>query len=129
MEKEKITKGKRKGEQIRRRMRTYMNTCILERSISRPFKTISVSMALPDHSGPGLLFSSVIIFHRGRTPWASDQLIARPLPKQRTTQTQNKPINTPNIHALNGIPTHDPSVQHRKYAGENIIFLKYVLYK
>jgi hypothetical protein len=26
----------------------------------------------------------------GRTPWTGDQLIARPLPKHRTTQTQNK---------------------------------------
>jgi hypothetical protein len=39
----------------------------------------------------------------------SDQFIARPLPKHRTTQTQNKHINTPNSHALSGIRTHDPS--------------------
>jgi hypothetical protein len=61
--------------------------------------------------GPGLLFSSLIIFHSGRTAWASDQLVARPLPKHRTTQTQNKRIPTPNIHALSGIRTHDPSVR------------------
>jgi hypothetical protein len=29
-------------------------------------------------------------FTNGRTPWTSDQLVARPLHKQRTTQTQNK---------------------------------------
>jgi hypothetical protein len=29
-----------------------------------------------------------------RTPWMSDQLVARPLPKHRTTQTQNKHIHT-----------------------------------
>jgi hypothetical protein len=29
-------------------------------------------------------------FTDGRTPWTSDQLVARPLPKHRTTQTQNK---------------------------------------
>jgi hypothetical protein len=40
--------------------------------------------------------------------WASDQLVARPLPKHRTTQTQNKHIHTPNVHALCGIRTHDP---------------------
>jgi hypothetical protein len=45
----------------------------------------------------------------GRTPWTSDQLVARPLPKHRTTQTQNKHIHTPNIHALSGIRTDDPS--------------------
>jgi hypothetical protein len=45
-------------------------------------------------------------FTDGRTPWTSDQLVARPLLKHRTTQTQNKHI--PNIHALCGIRTHDP---------------------
>jgi hypothetical protein len=40
-----------------------------------------------------------------------DQLVARPLPKYRTTQTQNKHIHTPNNHALCGIRTHDPSVR------------------
>jgi hypothetical protein len=29
-------------------------------------------------------------FADGRIPWTSDQLVARPLPKHRTTQTQNK---------------------------------------
>jgi hypothetical protein len=57
--------------------------------------------------GPTFLFSSEIIFTVGRT---SDQLVARPLPKHRTTQTQNKRIHTPNIHDLSGIRTHDPSV-------------------
>jgi hypothetical protein len=47
-------------------------------------------------------------FTGGRTPWTSDQLVARPLPKHRTTQTQDKHIYIPNIHALYGIPTHDP---------------------
>jgi hypothetical protein len=32
-------------------------------------------------------------FTDGRTPWTSDQLIARPLPKHGTTQTQNKHIH------------------------------------
>jgi hypothetical protein len=47
-------------------------------------------------------------FTDGRTPWTRDQLVARPLPKHRTTQTQNKHIHIPNIHALCGIRTHDP---------------------
>jgi hypothetical protein len=59
--------------------------------------------------GPGPFFSFIIIFTDGRTPWASDQLVARPLPKYRTTQTQNKHIRPPNIHALCGIRIHDPS--------------------
>jgi hypothetical protein len=47
-------------------------------------------------------------FTDGRTPWTSDQLVARPLPKHRTTQTQNKDIHMPYIHALCGFRTHDP---------------------
>jgi hypothetical protein len=35
-----------------------------------------------------------------RSPWTSDQFVARPLPKHRTTQTQNKHIHVPNIHAF-----------------------------
>jgi hypothetical protein len=34
-------------------------------------------------------------FTDGRTPWTSDQLVAKPLPKHRTTQTQNKHYNRP----------------------------------
>jgi hypothetical protein len=51
------------------------------------------------------------LFTDGRTLWASDQFVARPLPKHRTAYTQNKHIHTPNIHALCGIRTHDPSFQ------------------
>jgi hypothetical protein len=58
---------------------------------------------------PGLLFNSVLFFTGGRTPWTSDHPVARPLPTHRTTQAQNKRIHTPNIHALIGIRTHDPS--------------------
>jgi hypothetical protein len=55
------------------------------------------------------LFSFIlIIFTDDRIPWTSDQLVARPLPKHRTTQTQNKHIHIPNIHALFGIRTHAP---------------------
>jgi hypothetical protein len=50
-------------------------------------------------------------YTEGRTPWTSDQPFAKHLPKHRTTQTQNKRIHTPNIHALNRIRTHDPSVR------------------
>jgi hypothetical protein len=53
--------------------------------------------------GPGLSFSVSWLFADGKTPWTSDQLVARPLPKHRTTQTQNKLIHTTNIHALCGI--------------------------
>jgi hypothetical protein len=37
----------------------------------------------------------------GKTPWTSDQPVARPIPKHRTTQTHNKHIHR-DIHALSG---------------------------
>jgi hypothetical protein len=46
-----------------------------------------------------------------RNPWTGGQLVVKPLPKHRTTQTQNKHIHIPNIHALCGIRTHDPGFQ------------------
>jgi hypothetical protein len=50
-------------------------------------------------------------FTDGETPWRSDQLVARPLPKHWTTQTQNKHIHIPNTDALFGIRTRDPGFQ------------------
>jgi hypothetical protein len=74
--------------------------------------TFFFSMALPYHSGPRSLIQFRNHFsQKGGTPWTSDQPVARPLPKHRTTQTQNKRIHRPNIHALSGIRTHDPSVR------------------
>jgi hypothetical protein len=42
-----------------------------------------------------------------RTPWAGDQLVARPLPvhKHRKTHIHTQTLN---IHAMSGIQTHDP---------------------
>jgi hypothetical protein len=42
----------------------------------------------------GHFFSFLILYTAGRTPWRRDQPIARPLCKHRTTQTQNKRIQT-----------------------------------
>jgi hypothetical protein len=65
-------------------------------------------MALPAHSGRRPLFHfRNHFFTDGRTPWTSYQPVARRLRKHRTTQTQNKGIHTPDIHALSGIRTHD----------------------
>jgi hypothetical protein len=52
-------------------------------------------------------FQTPHLFTIGRTPWTSDQFVARPVPKHRTAQTQNKHIYTANIHTLSGIRTHD----------------------
>jgi hypothetical protein len=65
-------------------------------------------------SSPFRALASIILFTDGRTPWTSDQLVARPLPKHRTTQIQNKRIHTPHINALTGIRTHDPCVRASK---------------
>jgi hypothetical protein len=72
-------------------------------------------MALPAHSGPRPLIQfRNHFFTDGRTPWTCDQPVVRPLPKHRTTQTQNKRIQTSNIPGLSGIRSHDPIVQARE---------------
>jgi hypothetical protein len=38
----------------------------------------------------GRFFSFLIIYTVGTTPWTRDQLVAKPLPTHRRTQTQNK---------------------------------------
>jgi hypothetical protein len=53
-------------------------------------------------------------FTAGRTPWTSDQRDKMPLPKHRTTQTQNKRMHTPNIHALSGIQRKIPASERAK---------------
>jgi hypothetical protein len=51
-------------------------------------------MALQPLLGPGLFFSSVIIFYTdGSAPWTDDKPVARPLPTHSTTQTQYKRIH------------------------------------
>jgi hypothetical protein len=59
--------------------------------------------------GIRLIFQFLDHFTDGRIPWTGDQLVARPLPIYRITQTQkNAHTHTPNIHALSVIRTHDP---------------------
>jgi hypothetical protein len=71
----------------------------------------SFLMTLPAHLGPWPLTLFRNNFSDGRTPWATARLVARPLPKHTTTETQNTRIQTPNIHAIGRIGTHDPSVR------------------
>jgi hypothetical protein len=78
--------------------------------------------------GPGLCFQFHNHFTDGKVPWTSDQLVARPLPN-RTTQTQNKHINAPNIHALCGIWTHDPGFRESEDSSCcRLIVLSFVLH-
>jgi hypothetical protein len=44
----------------------------------------------------------------GRTPWTADQPVARLLPTQNNTDTEQTQRDR---HALNGIRTHDPSAR------------------
>jgi hypothetical protein len=72
------------------RARNYLG----EYSKTRPkLSTISIygSTALVDL---GRFFSFLILYTLGRIPWTRDQPVARPLPTQRTTHTQNKRIQT-----------------------------------
>jgi hypothetical protein len=59
-------------------------------------------------------FHSPDLYTIGGTLWTSVQLVARPLTKHRTAQTQNNHIYTPNIHALSGIRTHDTASDRAK---------------
>jgi hypothetical protein len=53
-----------------------------------------LSMDLQTFAGSWQSFSILIIYTDGRTPWTGDQPITRPLLIYRTTQTQNKRIQT-----------------------------------
>jgi hypothetical protein len=44
--------------------------------------------------GIGRFFSFLIPYTVGKTPWTSDQPVARPLPTHRTTPTENKHTQT-----------------------------------
>jgi hypothetical protein len=51
-------------------------------------------MALQPFVGLGPPFHLLDIYTVGRTPWAGDQPVARPLPTHITVQTQNKRTQT-----------------------------------
>jgi hypothetical protein len=52
-------------------------------------------MALQSSIGPWPLLQFRNLFYTdGRAPWTSDNPVAMPLPKHRTTQTQNKRTQT-----------------------------------
>jgi hypothetical protein len=64
-------------------------------AITNELLELFFSIALPAHSGPRPLIQfRNHFFTDGRTPWTGDQPVARPLPEQRTTETQNKRTQT-----------------------------------
>jgi hypothetical protein len=77
-----------------------------------PEETSSSSSSSSMVLQPPWTLASAFQFHDhftdGRTPWTSDQPVARPLSKHRSTQTQNKQIHILNIHALCEIRTTIP---------------------
>jgi hypothetical protein len=71
----------------------------------------------------GRFFAFLILYTVGRTPWAGDQPVPRPLPTHGTTQAQNKHTY---IHALSGIRTHNSSVRASEYRAAAVIGAKYI---
>jgi hypothetical protein len=68
-------------------------------------------------SGPFPIRINLELQRVGRTPWTVDQPVARPLPTQDNTYTEE---TLTDIHASSGIRTHDPSVR----ASEDISCLR-----
>jgi hypothetical protein len=70
---------------------------VVSLSLSRP-KPTSIYLSMYGSAvlllDLGRFFSFLLLYTFGRTPWTGDQSVARPLPTQRTTQTQNKLIQT-----------------------------------
>jgi hypothetical protein len=56
--------------------------------------SVCLSVCLSPFAGPWPLFSFLIFYTVGRTPWTGDQRVAKPLPAHRKAQTQNKLIQT-----------------------------------
>jgi hypothetical protein len=72
-----------------------------------------LSMALQPFVGPWLLLQ----FHYtdNRTPWTSDQAVSRPLPTNRTTQTQNKRTQTTMPFEWDSNPRSQRSSERRQF--------------
>jgi hypothetical protein len=62
-------------------------------------------MALEHFVGPWPLFSILIIYTVGRTPWTGDQPITKPLPTHRTTNRYIEQMHTDNRSRVKFEPT------------------------
>jgi hypothetical protein len=64
----------------------YLSICL--------FIYLSIYLWLYSTCRPRQRFQFLNLYTVGRTPWTGDQLVARPLPTHRATQTQNKRTQT-----------------------------------
>jgi hypothetical protein len=73
------------------------------------YLSIYLSMALQSFVGHGRFLSFLILYIVGKFPWTEDQPVARPLPTQRRTQTQNKRKQTfmPSVGFEHTIPAFE----------------------
>jgi hypothetical protein len=67
--------------------------CLMQLLPKDIYRSFYLCMAVQPFVGPWLLFSFLILYTIGITPWTGDQPVARPLPTHRT-QTQNELTQT-----------------------------------
>jgi hypothetical protein len=87
----------------------YIGPCLLrcntvQSTESQPILRKNIYLWFYSPCGPCPLFQFLNLYTVGRTPWMGDQPVARPLATHRTTQTQNKRIQT-SIHRVEFDPT------------------------
>jgi hypothetical protein len=109
-----IPKRSRYKEKMTSRSNKWVKACVSGRTANpfwkcRGYLCIHSSIQQWLYSpllGPGCFFSFVIPYTAGRTPWTGDQPVARPLPTNRATETQNKCIQTlvPRVEFENTTP-------------------------
>jgi hypothetical protein len=75
-------------------------------------------------SGHWPLFSFLILYTVGSTPWTGDQPVARPLPTHRTTKTQNKRTQT-SVPRVGFEPTI-PVLERKKTVHAIVMGLKHI---
>jgi hypothetical protein len=77
---------------VRKPMKTCRN--LLRKTPGKHPLARHLSVALQPFVGPWPLFSFLILYTVGRTPWTGDHPVTRPLPTHGTTQTHNKHTQT-----------------------------------
>jgi hypothetical protein len=103
---------------VRKHTRVIPQKTKFTTSIASVFSTHSFqpSMALQNFIGPWPLLRFPNLFYTGgRTPWTTDQPIARPLPTHRTTQTQTKRIHRNPCIEWDSNPRSQSSSGRRKF--------------